>query len=249
VSAVGHYLEDEGIPTAGISLVREHSEVMRPPRALWVPFMLGRPLGAPNSPQFQRTVLRAVLALFERPSGPVLEDFPHDAPASAELPPDDDGSGEACPVLFGRPRTAGAPGLADALQEEIAQLRPWHDLGARRRGGSGVGISGLSPEQAGAFVAAFLGATPPANPRPGQPLGQTLKFAVDDLRAFYEEAAAVQPGELSAAALQRWFYLETVVGEVLRAARQAALAGPDESVRLVAERSLVPRAMLQSAAG
>jgi len=247
VSAVGHYLEDEGIPTAGISLVREHSEVMRPPRALWVPFMLGRPLGAPNSPAFQRSVLHAVLQLFERPSGPVLEDFPHDAPASAERPTPDDGSGEACPVLFGRPRTAGAPALADALQAEIAQLRPWHDLAARRRGGTGVGISGLSPEQAGAFVAAFLDATPPPNPRPDQPLGQSLKFAVDDLRAFYEEAAAAQPGELSPSALQHWFHRETVVGEVLRAARQAALGSTDASVRQVADRSLVPRAMLQAA--
>jgi hypothetical protein len=248
VSAVGHYLEDEGIPTASISLVREHSEAMRPPRALWVPFMLGRPLGAPNSPEFQRAVLRAVLRLFERPSGPVLEDFPQDAPASVELPPPDDEPGEACPVNFGRPRTAGAgpQALADALQEEIAQLRPWHDLGARRRGGTGVGMSGLSPEQAGAFVAAFLGATPPPNPRPEQPLGQTLKFAADDLRAFYEEAAAAQPGELPPDALQRWFYLETAVGEALRAVRRTALAGTDASLRLVADRSLVPRAMLQA---
>ena len=63
MSAVGHYLEDEGIPTVGISLVREHSEKIRPPRALWVPFMLGRPLGAPDAPDFQRRVLRAALEL------------------------------------------------------------------------------------------------------------------------------------------------------------------------------------------
>ena len=44
--------------------------------------MLGRPFGAPNAPDFQRSVLRALLALFERPSGPVLEDFPDDAPTA-----------------------------------------------------------------------------------------------------------------------------------------------------------------------
>jgi hypothetical protein len=247
VCAVGHYLEDEGIPTASISLVREHSEVMKPPRALWVPFMLGRPLGAPNSPAFQRSVLHAVLRLFERPSGPVLEDFPLDAPASAEIAPED-APGESCPVNFGRSRTAGAPALADELDEEIAQLRPWHDLAKKRRGGSVVGVSGMPIEQAGAFVASFLGTTPPVNPQADRPLGLALKLAVDDLRAYYEEAAAAQPGEPSPGGLQQWLYRETVVGEILLAVRQRAFESTDESVRALADRSLIPRAVLQAPA-
>ena len=99
MSAIGHYLESEGIATASISLVREHTEVMQPPRALWVPFPLGRPMGVAHDPAFQRRVLRALLALFERPSGPVLEDFPEDAPADG-LVHADDSAGEACPVFF-----------------------------------------------------------------------------------------------------------------------------------------------------
>lgn len=243
MSAVGHYLEEEGIATTGISLVREHSEAMRPPRALWVPFMLGRPLGAPNAPAFQRDVLRAALELLERPRGPVLEDYPHEAPV-----PETDvviADGEACPVNFGRaPQRAGAHPLAGRLAEEIAQLRPWRELGARRRGGSTFGVSGRTPEDAGAFVVAFLGETPPENDRPGQSLGQALKLAVDDLRAFYEEAAAAQPGEFGSEALMRWFYLETVAGEALLDLQRKARASDDESVRTVAERSLVARAIL-----
>lgn len=101
MSAVGHYLEEGGIPSASISLVREHSEAMGPPRALWVPFMLGRPLGAPNDPAFQRMVLRALLALFDADEGPVLQDFANDAPGlDTEEQPD----GAACPVNFARPR-------------------------------------------------------------------------------------------------------------------------------------------------
>ena len=34
--------------TTGISLVRENTASMQPPRALWVPFPLGRPLGVPD---------------------------------------------------------------------------------------------------------------------------------------------------------------------------------------------------------
>ena len=48
---------------------------MKPPRALAVPFELGRPFGAPNEVEFQRKVLHNCLELLERESGPVLEDF------------------------------------------------------------------------------------------------------------------------------------------------------------------------------
>ncbi|HWS75863.1 MAG TPA: hypothetical protein VN324_12045 [Quisquiliibacterium sp.] len=247
MSALGHYLEEEGVATAVISLVREHTEVMRPPRALWVPFMLGRPLGAPDDPGFQREVLLAVLSLFEEPSGPVLRDFPRDAPASGASGEAQEDEGAACPVSFSRPQPAGegVPALAAALQEEIAQLRPWHDLATRRRGGTGIGVSGLSVEQAGAFLTSMLETRSPANPRADLSLGQMLKFAADDLRTFYEEAATAQPGELSAAALQRWVHLQTIAGEVLLAAHRAGLASEDSSVRLVAEKLLIPRAIIE----
>jgi hypothetical protein len=48
VSALGHYLEEEGIPTVAISLIRPQTEKTKPPRALWVPFELGRPFGPPS---------------------------------------------------------------------------------------------------------------------------------------------------------------------------------------------------------
>lgn len=244
MSAVSHYLEEGGIPTAGISLVREHSEVMRPPRALWVPFMLGRPLGAPHDAAFQRRVLLAVLMLLEAEHGPVLRDFELDAPDTAGA--GDAADGAACPVNFARPRPAEltASTLALKLADEIDELRPWHGLSIQRRGGSGVGLSGLTPEQAGAFLCEVATGRTPENFRPEQPLGQSLKQACDDLRAYYEEAAAVQPGGLRAAQVQDWFYLQTVAGQALLAARSVGLTHADPSVRAVAERVLVPRAIL-----
>lgn len=248
MSAVGHYLEQEGVASAVISLVREHSEVMQPPRALWVPFMLGRPLGAPDAPAFQRDVLHAVLRLFDEPSGPVLRDFPRDAPAPQPMPGDEEG--EACPVNFSRPRRSG-PGehaLAQALFEEIAQLRPWHDLATQRRGGSTVGLTGWTPERAAGFVVSFLGSSAPLNTS-DRSLGEALKLAVDDLRAFYEEAATAQPGALSADAMERWFYLNTVAGEVLRAVHRAGLASSDDTLRFVAAKLLLPRSVQSQVGG
>jgi len=52
VCGLAHFFEDEGISTVVIALVREHAEAIRAPRALWVPFELGRPLGAPNEAAF-----------------------------------------------------------------------------------------------------------------------------------------------------------------------------------------------------
>ena len=243
MSAVGHYLEEGGIPSASISLVREHSEAMGPPRALWVPFMLGRPLGAPNDPAFQRMVLRAMLALFDADEGPVLQDFAHDAPGvdTAEQP-----NGAACPVNFARPRPAAmaASELATRLLVEVDELRPWHDLSIRRRGGTGMGLTGLSPDQLATFLCSFAADGAVDNFRTGQALAMSLKQACNDLRTFYEEAAAAQPGGLGATHAQDWFYLHTVAGQLLQAVRERGLGHADDAVRAVTDRTLIPQAIL-----
>ena len=94
MSAIAYFLESEGIQTTGISLVRENTAALEPPRFLWASFPLGRPLGKPGDPAFQRRVILAALGLLERGSGPVLEDYPEDVP---ELAAEDT---PACPVSF-----------------------------------------------------------------------------------------------------------------------------------------------------
>jgi len=76
VSGLAHYLEDEGLATVIVALVREHIVSMRPPRALWVPFELGRPFGPPGNSSLQRRVLNEALALFDQDcADPLLRDF------------------------------------------------------------------------------------------------------------------------------------------------------------------------------
>ena len=55
MGALAHFIEDEGVATTGISLVRDNTERLEPPRFLWVPFELGRPFGAPDAPAFEAT--------------------------------------------------------------------------------------------------------------------------------------------------------------------------------------------------
>ena len=78
VCLVAAELERHGISSVVIQLLREVAERMRPPRALFVPFKHGYPLGAPNDPQRQHTVIEAALRLLEDPAltPPVLADFP-----------------------------------------------------------------------------------------------------------------------------------------------------------------------------
>ncbi|HEX6477351.1 MAG TPA: hypothetical protein VF043_00795 [Ktedonobacteraceae bacterium] len=68
-------IEYAGITTVSISLLREITEKIRPPRALFVPFPLGYPLGEPNDPELQTRVMRAAFALLPRTDFPVLETF------------------------------------------------------------------------------------------------------------------------------------------------------------------------------
>jgi hypothetical protein len=237
VGALGHFIEREGVPTAQISLIREQTAAIRPPRALWVPFMLGRPFGAPNAPDFQRKVVRALLGLFERSAGPVLEDFPDDAPA--------DVAGDttfACPVSFAPVQTS-VNDPAAAMRGEIAQLAPWYELALKRRGRTTVGVSGLTMNDAAAFAASYARETPAAPYEAGLSPGVALKRVCDDLKAYYYEAVAAQPGNLSPKEIDRWFWFETATAKVFLAIRDACLKSEDKSLQPLGRLSLVPRAV------
>ena len=58
-----------------MTLLREITVKVRPPRALAVPWPLGFPLGAPDDAALQRKVLMQLLALLLREDVPVLEEF------------------------------------------------------------------------------------------------------------------------------------------------------------------------------
>ena len=78
VCLVAAELERQGVSAVVIQLLREVSERMRPPRALFVPFKHGYPLDMPSDPQRQHAVIEAALKLLEDPAltPPVLVDLP-----------------------------------------------------------------------------------------------------------------------------------------------------------------------------
>ncbi len=234
---LAHYFEDEGVASTAIALMREHAEAIRAPRALWVPFELGRPLGAPDEPAFQRRVLRAALDLLVSENGPVvLTDFPDEAPG----PKADDSTGWVCPVNFAAPPDQDN-GPAATLLHEIDALSPWYQMSRDRRGRTLVGVSGLEVREAARFVASVLDAAPLENPIPDKPLGQAFKDALTDIMAYYSEAGAAQPGRRSSGEALSWFWTKTAAGGVFQDVRARLLESDDETLRFVGAKVLLPK--------
>ena len=222
--------------------MREHTEAIRPPRALWVPFILGRPFGVPNDAAFQRSVLLAALRLLEAPAGlgPLLEDFPHDAPE--QTTGDADQEGFACPVNFGR-----APANdAEAWQQEISDLASWHRLSVERRGRTTAALSGLTPVQAMRYIIDYIDNSETPLYRAELARGLSLRLACEDIKAYYLESVNEQPGQRAAQQAQAWFWNETVAGRSFIRLRETCLASTDESVKQFGLGNLVPRAVLHA---
>ena len=236
---LAHFLEEGGLATTQISLIRLHTEKTKPPRALWVPFEFGRPLGVPNDPTFQKRVLLAALALLVAPRGPVLEDFLENAPAAAaEI------AALVCPVNFAQDGSDLGENeqLRAALNREMLSLRPWYDVAVEKSGRTTVGASGIALDELGRFVCSFLGGVEPKDPLADVPLGYTLKLAVEDLKAYYYEGITAQPGQesVSGNVLSDWFWEETVAGDVLLAVKETCGNSEDRLLRIVGRGLIVP---------
>jgi hypothetical protein len=221
VCGLGHLFEKQGIATTAITLIRLHAEKIAPPRALWVPFDLGRPCGAPNEPAFQRRVLRQALSLLERDEGPVLEDFPDDEPQAAvaqEL--------WSCPISFARSEETltGAAAVERTLIDEISAMKPWYERAVEARGRTTVSDTAGSFEEIAACIASMFNDELPDSPDPGRSLADAVRLRAEDLKAFMLEGASAQPGKPTPGELNEWFWNETKTAQVFHRLRAVCMA-------------------------
>lgn len=221
-----------------MSLIRPHTEKIKPPRSLWVPFQLGHPLGAPDNAAFQQRVLDAALGLFSAPAGPVLEDFPDDEPENDGI------TVLACPMRYkdSAPENKNEDPLLSSFRREMAAMRPWYNTAVNKRGRTTVGVSKISIEELPDFVYAFAKGTLPENPRKEYAPSYMLKLAAEDLKSYYIEAVTAQPGQsnVSARLLQDWFWDETEAGKVLLAVKKACESSQDKMMNMIGAHFLVP---------
>ena len=209
---------------------------MQPPRALWVSFPLGRPLGKPGDAAFQQDVIRAALGLLDCSEGPVLEDYPHD------MPPVEAESAPSCPVSFAK-NNRDDDSWQTRLSQEFDQLQPWYELSRRRRGGRTlVGITDQPPAQNIQTLAEHLD-------RGSLPADiNWMKQAIEDLKAYYTEAMTAQPGDYDSNTLLNQFWQETAFGKAILAFFHQFQNSDDQQLQLIA-RILVPRQAVGTATG
>ena len=215
-------LEAAGIATTSISMVREHTEKIKPPRALFVPFPFGYALGRPEDPALQHRVLRAALDLLAEPAGPVLRDFPDDAEPGAEPPAPVQASG-----------IAPAAGVPDDPALEASQMRQYHEQWLARSGGrTAFGLSGV-PATRFRGVVRFLqsfaaGEEADMRERPAElPLPSFIRYCADDWKTLYFEGRMAMKPAAGGEEIARWFWAETAAGQVLRRVRERLEASDD----------------------
>jgi len=239
VSALGHYIEEAGIATVALSLIRPQTENTKPPRALWVPFELGRPFGPPNDPAFQKRVLLAALRLLEREDGPVLiDDFPDDDPRAM---PDPTWGAPFIPLTVAN---GDIDSVASRLEAEILLLSGAHERWAAQTGRTTVGVSGMPIGDCARYIAEWLRGKAPESPREGFSAPLILRFAIDDVKAYCLEAAAAGAVKPSSRQLGDWLWNETATGTGIRALRAAQLDSEDSRLKLIASNFIIPSARL-----
>jgi len=218
-----------------VGFVREHIETLKPPRALWLDFPMGRPFGKPNDPAFQNRIIRAALNLFESHSGPVLENFP-----------------DVIPVKEGRMGYAIPPeyvvsiddiGDVDALvaevQSEIGNLRSAYTAAVDSRGRTTVGASEMAIENYAPYIAEFVKGHNPKSPRKGVTAIPLLKLVVEDLNAYYTEARTHRDDIDDFELLGKWFWEESKAGKLIMWLEARALDGEDTVLRQIVDMSLI----------
>ena len=244
MGALAHYIEAAGIATTQISLIRVHTEKTNPPRALWVSFELGRPLGVPDDKDFQHRVLKAALDLLDADAGPLLVDYPEDAPAAAA----EDMDGWVCPMPV-RTSADAESNPASTLLAELSSLRQWYDMFREKRGRTSVGVCSLALEDVAVFLAGSAAGGTVQSSTNGLTSAQILKLGSEDLKAFYSEAALAMPGNKDARQISNWIWEDTELGRTLLSLRPICMESEDEAVQRVGKLTLVPHSHWHLAGG
>ena len=237
MSALGHYLEEEGLATVAISLIRPQTENTKPPRALWVPFELGRPFGPPSAAAFQKRVVLAALRMLEGAEGPIIiKDFPDDDPRATQDP------------TWRPPFTPAAvsDSLAARLEAEILRLQGAHERWVAQHRRTTVGLSGLPIGDCARYVADWLRGKTPPSPREGFSAPLILRFAVDDVKAYCLEAAAAGAATPSSRQLGDWFWNESATGSAIHVLREVLQASDDDRLKLIVANFMVPATRVRS---
>jgi hypothetical protein len=202
--------------------VREHTEKIKPPRALFVPFPFGHAFGRPGDAALQHRVLRAALDLLTEAAGPVLRDFPEETDP-VDQPP--------------APTQASAVKVAAAVPQdpvaEVREVRSRHaQWMAKNAGRTAFGLSGVTADrfdEVARFLKSFADGADAdfRGRRPEVSLPAFIRWSADDAKALYYEGYLAMKPEAGGDEIARWFWGETAMGQVLRRVTERLDASDD----------------------
>ena len=243
---LANYFESQGFTTVLVGFVREHIEIVKPPRALWLNFPMGRPMGKPNDPDYQLQVIRAAFSLLDKSSGPVLEDF------SDVIPVVDGRMGYALPVelVIAKDDIGNVDQLVAEIETEMEVLRVPYEAAVAARGRTTVGASEMPINEFVPYIAEFVKGSKPKSPRKGLSPIPLLKLVVEDLAAYYTEARTHRDNIDNIELLGKWFWEETKSGLLLLWLEAVSLESDDKVLAQIVEMSLItPRFWSEAAPG
>lgn len=266
MSVIQRQIEAQGVTTVSISLFRPFAEKVKPPRALWVPFPFGRPLGAPNNKSIQRKVIFAMLDLLDREEGPVLEDLLLDE-SEEHLDARHQKVGQKCSskgcnfddALASEepevPREIAAyDGDFSGVCSEIAALKRHHEAYMEKyEGRTQVGYSGVSEntiEIAARNLDDYVNKKKLKVPSSDQDTDVSqnafVRLCADDLKAYYLEARLAEKsgeGSENSTEYNDWLWYETKIGSLIVAARGRVIETTDtkKDPNWMIARAMVPR--------
>ncbi len=207
MSTLAHVFEAAGLSTIVFASMLEVVEKMHPPRALYCEFPLGRPLGKPLDPAFQRDVLERGLALLDADE-PVIGTHPEviesdETPMACAIPPRHD---------------PDAPPAVD----EARGLRAAYRRSVDARGVTEVGRAITADEVPDALAVLHQWAEGASWKDVALP-GKNTVAVCHDIRSYYEEAGLqlVEGPPPGGRAAEAWFFEATEAGRTLMAARKA----------------------------
>jgi hypothetical protein len=219
--------EEHGLVTTSISLVREHTEKVKPPRALFVPFPFGHPLGEANDSDLQTAVMRAALALLDRDTGPVLEEYGEDIYADQD-------------INLAQASGVSQPETTADVAFEVTTLRPYYEQWVSVHAGrTAVGVTRVDQRRFRGLVRlleAYAESREIDVPEWNRdvPLPQYVRWSADDLKAFYLEARMQQKPSASFQELNTWLWSQTALSNLLRSVRDRMRAAGDPKLDAIA---------------
>jgi hypothetical protein len=223
---IARVLEERGLSTIAMSLVREHTVKLKPPRAVWVPFPFGHSIGHRNDITEQRAVLELAFSTLDAPAGPVLLDF-----VAAER------NERAAPLQARDVEVEARARTIDLATEVAATCARWQATPSSER--THVGASRLAPAQFGElvrFLEAYAdgGDVDFAGRPPEIAVLPFIRYGVEDLRVMYLETRMHEKPDESSDDRQRWLLAATALGVFMRKLRDRMEAADDPKTKAAA---------------